>query len=279
MAPTFFENVESISHGGSGKNEDRLGYRSDLFWVLDGATSLATTDIDLNKLALQYFVDLWQSYLELCDSQLSLKAIVREGIQKVVSNYRKHPQFSELAIPSLTLALGLVQEGSLQLLILGDCKVFVKTSSGIQIFSDERIRSFDESAIAQKVIKKREGLSENAAAKYIQPLLANNRKSKNQEGGYWVVSESEEAVDRAITSALIPINQIEEMLFMTDGFSRIIDLFEISDSPKMLLEEVREQGLEYLYQRLRTLEKADPYNNQYPRLKTSDDATALYLRK
>jgi hypothetical protein len=69
----------------------------------------------------------------------------------------------------------------------------------------------------------------------------------------------------------------DEVLLMSDGFSALIDGYAAYDEAG-LFDALAVQGLAGLGERLRAIEAADIACARYPRFKTSDDATALWLR-
>ena len=68
-----------------------------------------------------------------------------------------------------------------------------------------------------------------------------------------------------------------DILLMSDGFFRLVSPYR-EMTPTGLIDTVREHGLIGALQRLRALEGADADNARLGRIKTRDDACALWLR-
>ena len=110
----------------------------------------------------------------------------------------------------------------------------------------------------------------------MQDELRANRSLLNTAGGYWVLGTDPEAA-RQMEIGAIPLGAGTRIsgLLVTDGFYRLVDIFGACRDDTALLAEAREHGLEALLYRLRALEDADPDCIVHPRLKPTDDATAL----
>jgi hypothetical protein len=63
---------------------------------------------------------------------------------------------------------------------------------------------------------------------------------------------------------------------LSDGASRLVDLFELATWEE-LLALLDESGPDELLRQVRAAEAVDPQGRQWPRTKRSDDATAVYL--
>ena len=85
---------------------------------------------------------------------------------------------------------------------------------------------------------------------------------------------------RAAEHAYCATDSIEpgdHILLMSDGFYRLIDTFNLYSPRNFMARATAPNGLSFLYNELRTVEDSDPDGRLYPRVKKSDDATALLL--
>jgi hypothetical protein len=80
---------------------------------------------------------------------------------------------------------------------------------------------------------------------------------------------------RQATTGTIPLDGLRGVALLSDGATRITDLFYLLDWPGTM-EVIRDQGPAALIARIRAAEDDDPGSRRWPRYKHRDDATALY---
>jgi hypothetical protein len=118
----------------------------------------------------------------------------------------------------------------------------------------------------------KEGATYESVHEKTRPLLAEaRRRGMNREGGYWVASIDEAAVDHALTGAL---DGVYEVILATDGFMRAVHLFKLVDK----VDNLFERDLTELAREVRRAEAADPHTRDFPRWSVSDDICARRLR-
>jgi hypothetical protein len=101
------------------------------------------------------------------------------------------------------------------------------------------------------------------------------RRARNRPGGYWVAAADPQAASQAVTGSL-PATSLQRAVLLSDGASRLVDLFELATWEE-LLALLDESGPDELVRQVRMAEAADTEGRQWPRTKRSDDATAVYL--
>jgi hypothetical protein len=79
------------------------------------------------------------------------------------------------------------------------------------------------------------------------------------------------------TTGIIPFDGLRGIALLSDGATRIADLYHQLDWP-VLMEILRDRGPGALIAQVRAVENADPAGQRWPRFKLRDDATALYWR-
>jgi len=100
-------------------------------------------------------------------------------------------------------------------------------------------------------------------------------------GGVLVITDAHRAAktdpDAAsqATTGIIPRDGLRGVALLSDGATRITDLFYLLDWPG-IMEVIRGQGPAALIARVRGAEDDDPGCARWPRYKDRDDATALY---
>lgn len=80
--------------------------------------------------------------------------------------------------------------------------------------------------------------------------------------------------ERARTGSL-PLRDLRRAALLTDGATRLADLFGLADWPGTL-DVIAEQGPATLIEQVRRAERADPECRRWPRGKRHDDATVAY---
>ena len=181
--------------------------------------------------------------------------------------------------PVCTVGVARVRGDDLEVNVLGDTSVFVRTTGGVLAVKDTRIDPFDQRS-GQAV---RDGLRTGQpfadAKQAIRPLLeAQYTHARNRDGGYWVVAEDPTAADHVITRS-VPLDDLETVLVCSDGFTRFMDVFEARPTPETFLWTAEQLGLAKCGRVLRALEKWSGSMTTYARTSVHDDATAVLLTR
>ncbi|MCK9472018.1 MAG: hypothetical protein M0Q88_09745 [Bacilli bacterium] len=157
---------------------------------------------------------------------------------------------------------------------MGDCSIIIENNSDVQIYEDKRIKDLENitiDKITSYMKKYNTGIEKARSANIGQ--LKKNRALKNIK--YFVLSD-EVLVDKAY-SDIVPMDQIKSILILSDGFSRIYDVFNHYKTLSGLLNDIKNNSIEYVWNLICKYEKDDYDCIKYPRTKTSDDATAVYI--
>jgi hypothetical protein len=80
----------------------------------------------------------------------------------------------------------------------------------------------------------------------------------------------------ATLAGTLPAKSLRRAVLLSDGASRLVDLFELATWEE-LLALLYESGPDELLRQVRAAVAVDPEGRQWPRTKRSDDATAVYL--
>jgi hypothetical protein len=94
-------------------------------------------------------------------------------------------------------------------------------------------------------------------------------------GGDWVAAADPRAASQAVTDTL-PAKGVQRAVLLSDGASRLVDLFELATWEE-LLALLDENSPDELLRQVRAAEAFDPKGRQWTRTERSDDATAVYL--
>ncbi|MGL6105209.1 hypothetical protein [Romboutsia sp.] len=281
MTVININNYETLCCIGSAKyNEDTIGFTTNGFWVLDGATGLNNKNLVSNQSDAKWYVSWWNKYLyENINKDKSLKAIIKDGIQSIDKEYLnklKSMEVSKLDKPSSSICIVKIDKDNLEYFILGDCALHIKTKKEVLIIKDKKLCDFDS-----QVYKEMESLPELYKLTHeqikasVMDTIISNRLKRNTKDGYWILEFEEEAVDNSIYGN-INIDDNMSIMLTSDGFSCISDRYNIIENEN-LIEEVKKHGVSSIYSKLREFEEEEFSVNKYPRFKVKDDSSCIYL--
>ncbi len=286
--------LDSITNPGSrvGKpNEDRFGSvgtaQNGAAWVIDGATGVAEREYvpGSNSDAAWYAEQLSQAFRTQALSLTSPTEISRAAMTEISKLYKSQVDVAQVPDYGLPSAAGVLLRWQkndqglwLQSGQLGDCVALLQTPDGkVQALARDHALAKNDAYIdgAVRAAQQQSGKVEDYHAALL-PRLQSSRARMNKPNGYWILSIAPEAADQLKTTQE-QIPQGSHLLLMSDGFYRLVDTFaNYTDSS--LIDAARRQGLAPMIEELRTLEQQDSTGAAHPRVKKSDDATALLLK-
>jgi serine/threonine protein phosphatase PrpC len=249
--------------------------------MMDGATGLADRPAFHTDSDAYWLVDRYHSYFSQTDPNgRQLADYLKVGIAAVARSISDRSALREMpafALPTAGLFLGTLDQGRLRYLQLGDCKCLLLSRGKLHLLGQSPLEQLDQAVIQRMKEIQGGGVHEFSSVwNILMPTLKSNRTLANQENGYWILGLDPRAADNA-SQGEIEIGDGDVLLAMTDGFTRLFDVFQ-SVAPEKLLDQLR-QGtrLEQLLDGLRQSELADPECLSFPRIKCHDDASALML--
>jgi hypothetical protein len=272
------------SEAGGGVNEDIARIHENLAWVIDGSSGLTSKKLTSGPTDARWFVEkVDESLLSRVDNSILLEEILRQVIIQVSESFSKFTFDQNLypyEYPSCSIAFIRLNGNKLDYLILGDITLAVRTKDNrITVFSDPTVGQLDSQVAVQiKAIQEREKVDFSEARERVRPWLRKNRSMMNNPGGYWVLGLDPAAIDHALVGSLI-LDGPTQALLASDGFARLVDTLKVFHNWNELFMFIETKGLASAFKRLRESEANDPECLRHPRLKVSDDATAVYLRK
>jgi hypothetical protein len=267
LADTGFS-VESLLLPARGKGEDVALLRQDFVAIADGSTPLLRgKNIDAHAFA--------EHALEALATAATLP--VREMFENALKSLASTARVSEA--PSCTIGLVRPVGDELEAAVLGDCTVVVThRDSSHTVLKDERLQDFDERIARTLAADIARGSTEEEATENAREALVRNRDLANRPETYWLFSGNKAAAEHVLT-ATVPRADVESVLLCSDGFARLVHPFRLVEDEQSLADAAVAQGLLVLGKALRTAEEAAESMVDYPRLSTSDDASALLLRR
>jgi Protein phosphatase 2C len=275
--------VEVISAAAGAIGDDRAGYAGACVWVIDGATDCAPQRYlpggsDAAWLAEKFHRQLLARAKDaegtLPDLLAGITASVREDFHR--EQIRRLTDRGHQ--PSAAALIARLHGGVLEVAGLGDCQLFAAQPGSRRacLHGVDRSRLGDRAALEriQKTMKEL-GLDWHSAHAKVKAGGTIGRRMMNTPGGYSVLSIDMAPLD-LIQQEAIPLESGTRLLFATDGFTRLYEVFG-AYSEEMLLDAAFEKGLAALIFELRELEAKDEGCEQAPRVKVSDDATAILV--
>ncbi|NOT39275.1 MAG: hypothetical protein HOP13_02165 [Alphaproteobacteria bacterium] len=274
--------IEGLSIGGSVErvNDDTFGAAGSIAFVLDGVTSLSETPLLPGKSdaawAAQTARELLLADGAACGGDLRrLVTMVAEGITTRFEAERVRPPAERYELPWTTMSLIGVEAGRLNIAYVGDSRVLVETGDGaVHSFGVNPSRTAFETRLAQKMIASRKGKPLGPAA--VLPELRAARNTVNTNTGYWLLGADAAVGAHAIVTSLA-LPGPATVLLATDGFYALVEDYQRYDD-RALIAVAQAIGLGALARELRQIEDDDPAGERFPRMKKSDDATALLVR-
>ncbi|MDX2307443.1 MAG: protein phosphatase 2C domain-containing protein [Hyphomicrobium sp.] len=264
-------------------NEDRAGARGAYAWVIDGATDVVEDRLTPGPTDAAWFA-------EALDRAMAARALSYDGDMALLPatlSYTLDSAFRAVALrepagveehPSAAfLALRLVGERA-EYVSVGDCALIALSAGHVHLVGVEHDGAGDK-WVADEIRAHRARLPDVEPAEARRALwskLRAARRRMNAPDGYGVVSITPPP-KAFVKTGRFAIGDETIVLIASDGLMRIVDVFRRYD-PHALLRAAAERGLSELLAELRAIEDADPDGVEFPRAKTSDDATGLLVR-
>lgn len=268
-------------------NQDQFGFvladSSAACWVIDGATPIDNTSFipsandtswfvqhvhqELIKLSLKDGIpdDIFENVIQ---NVSSLYDIMVGGIDKVPIELRPLAAISWVRITRIASNYLIEYAG------FADCYAIIQQSDGNHIpLNDFNI--YDNTIIENKIINlHKQGIREQELLrKYLVEDLKHDRIKQNLERTSQILGLQVDAINN-INKKTLSLDFPFHILLASDGFFRIIDMYK-RYSLEELLSKVITHGLGSIYNELSNLENSDNLCLKYPRIKVSDDITAL----
>lgn len=275
--------IDSLSLPGhhAKPNEDRCGWTGSRVFVIDGATGVGGDMMD--SPAGSDAAWLAQSAKERLDQPDDTDAagLVRQINTEAGAAFRAAAggQDEPWRQPTASLYMVRLHADRVTAAGLGDCVLFTMDGAGDAARRSPMADNHDhEAETARAALRSGATLVDGASITGAGAMLERERALRaryNTAGGLiWTLGIAPEAADHVRAepvSALPPLRAI----LCTDGFAALVDRYR-RYSIAGLVEAAFANGLEALGDELRAIENdEDPEGRLYPRMKRSDDATAV----
>jgi serine/threonine protein phosphatase PrpC len=277
--------IEGLSIPGSPEreNEDALGAVGSIAFVLDGVTGLADTPLMPVKSDAAWVAHTVRDLLleHGAEAGAGLRQLIGDVATEIAVRFEKgrlrEPQ-ARWELPWTTLSLIGVESGRLHIAYVGDSRVLIETAADeVHNFGTNPSRGAFEARLAAKMIAGRQGraLGTEAMRATVLDDLKRVRETVNTPDGYWLMG-ADPAVAANATVTSIALDGPATVLLTTDGFYALTEDYE-RYGDRELIATAQTLGLSILARELRHIEDEDPVGERYPRMKKSDDATALLV--
>lgn len=273
--------LDSFTKEGIIHNEDACAITNNYGFVIDGATGLLNEKVSNMATDAQWFAIEWKNFLQNnLNSPFSLQEIFKKGVLEINEKYMAFEGAQKVVSkPSCAIALYRILNNKLQYFVLGDCSLIITTTDNQVIeLTDEKLSKFENQNLEiTNNIAKQANINFIDATKMVTKYLLQTRLKQNTKEGYYILSNSLQAIDNAIYGEL-ELNNVKQIIALSDGFSQIYDkfnLYSINDFAKLI-----ENGtmLQELYNQLWQAQENDKYCNNFPRFKLRDDATIIVCK-
>ena len=255
------------------ENEDFAAVLPGAVVVIDGASAPAGVESGCSHSVAWYARTLGGLLAgAVTDRSLTLAEALEGSIERVVLTHTDTCDIGNPHSPSATVAVARTTGDRLEYLVLADSTVLLGRASGEPLaVTDDRLE------LLRHRIDRREETPPIGSDAHAFALLSRVEKFaayRNQPGGFWVACTKPAAAREAVTGTL-PLDDVASVSVMTDGATRLIDLFELKTWAGAL-DVLNEEGPAGLIRRTREAEASDPDGTRWPRGKARDDATAVH---
>ncbi|MEG3143856.1 protein phosphatase 2C domain-containing protein [Sphingomonas sp. RT2P30] len=269
-----FDLIQSLSLAGSTAkpNDDRAGENNRLGWVIDGATDLGPAGLMGGRGGAAWLArEAHAAFTAAPDAPIeSICVGVADHLARAYASARTRDPLGRWELPIAAFLAARLADSALECAWLGDCIGLLRHGATVT-----RLGPVVETRDAEA--ERAAGLAEHGLGdvKRSAPIIESLRASRSRPG-LAVLGVEPEAMQQLKTCRQ-PCAPGDELLLMSDGFSALIDAYGAYDATT-LFDTLEVEGLAGLGQKLRAIEAADSTCTRFPRFKTCDDATALWLR-
>ncbi|MBW7456980.1 protein phosphatase 2C domain-containing protein [Paenibacillus sepulcri] len=265
-------------------NEDSLivNEEAGLFGVVDGATSLVPYTGAGGEtggyLAARLIADYCDAQEGVAVSPLGLLEEANRLLRARMLDAGIRPERKE-ELWSACAVLIHIGEKWIEFAHAGDCMLAAYYSDGtIRIITHDQLAHVDDWTKAVWAEGVQAGLATRAELwEYAKPQIIKGRDLANAPGGYAVLNGDPAFVDYAEFGRISRTN-IESLLLLSDGLYIPKQAGESDREGALeIAVKVREMGLQSYIDWLLALEESDPDCVIYPRVKKSDDKTAIVI--
>jgi hypothetical protein len=198
------------------------------------------------------------------DDGHDLAAILGDAIEQVTDEHRDSCDVADPSSPQATVAILRVTEDCADYLVLADAVLVLNPVDTAPVV----VRDPREVAIRRRFAAELSSLEPGTPAYDAarDRAIAAIRPQRNRPGGYWIAKDDPRAASEAVTGSHT-VGDLAGAALLSNGASRIVDRFELSDWPEVFAT-LDADGPSEVIRRVRAAEADDGT--------TPDDATIAY---
>jgi len=278
----------AVTAPGSRTNEDACatwsGLNAQAAWVLDGVTGINEQALLPGPTDAAWFVTQAQEILPRLLAS-GAEQPIHSLLSKLVADLAAVQSRSWLdgmseqhgETPAASFALVRRMDADIEIARLGDCPVLLEMQDGRVLLLDDPVLTDIELNLKRQILALRARGVHDASSIFQEmlPSLRATRRRRNQPDGYGVLC-ADDACLNLLQLDRLPAKDIRHLLLLSDGYYRLVDVYDRYDDSGLLHATIRRGPPEMLAE-LRAIEADDPMGDRHPRLKMADDATALLL--
>lgn len=275
--------IDSLSLPGHPQkpNEDRCGWTETRAFVVDGATGVGDDVMDSNEGSdAAWIAERARAQFDAADELRVDETLRRINTDARAAFQAKTGNSSEpWQQPVAGFTLIEWRQDRLIAAGLGDCVLFILDQTGEPARLSPMAENHDhETETARAALRAGSTLIDGASITSTGSLLEREKAMRaryNTAGGpIWTLGIAPEAADY-LWSEPVDLQAPLRGLVCTDGFAALVDRYQ-RFTLAGLIEAASAEGLARLGETLRRIEhEEDPEGRQFPRMKRSDDATAV----
>ncbi|WP_409341809.1 protein phosphatase 2C domain-containing protein [Paenibacillus sp. MBLB4367] len=279
--------IEQLTIRGTSEwNEDALivNEKLQLYGVADGATSLTPFRGPNQETSGYLASNTVKAYLEALKEEAAAGCRLEEAVLEANDLLKREMESfgidtaDKKAVWSAGIALVRVGEKHIEYVQAGDCMIYAVYKDGsVRTVSRDQVGHIDAKTKGLLVQGIERGITSQAELrKLVSPAILANKNTMNTFDGYAIMNGEKELADHLEFGRINRI-QLESLLLITDG------LFPPQESeaghfdPHALIAQMTERTLQGYAESLLALEASDSECQKYPRFKTSDDKTAIWI--
>jgi hypothetical protein len=209
---------------------------------------------------------------------LDLPGCLAEAVARTAAAHGPVCDLRNARTPQATVAALRWDDEHVEYLVLSDSAVLAESMDGtVKAVRDDRLDKIVRRPAIHALRAERHALPRGSPARAeVSHRLANAIESlRNVDGGFFTAAADPDVARRA-TSGTWPRQAIRSVAALTDGATRFTEVFRLGDWTT-LLATLAHDGAQALLDRVRAKEADDPDGRLFPRGKTFDDASVVYV--
>lgn len=280
-----FTVVDSISLASGEINEDRSGHHGGLLaWVIDGATDVLEQRLVGNGSDAAWFAEAAHNAMAMIagadspsDHLSDLPARLCEAVSEEFARAAFRQPAGRHEHPSATALIVRALDRRIEYVAIGDCALIARPGGVLHSVGLGGKEAGDRSTaqVLTSFQAQNGSASPDEAKAHMWPKILAQRARINMPDGYGALSLTSPPA-QFVVSGSFEVSPGDHVLIATDGLTRLIEIYQRYEASQ-LLDAAIGRGLKSLIRELREVETADASCRTYPRVKATDDATALLL--